>query len=197
MPITAAQVKQLRDRTGLGMMDCKQALTEADGDLDKAVEILRKRGLKSAEQRAGRATGDGRIGSYLHHSGKVGVLVEVNCETDFVAKNQEFAQLLSDLAMQIAATRPQYVAPENVPPHLLEKEKAIYADQVKGKPEHIAEKILQGKLKDFYQQTCLLEQPFVKEGGITVAERIKATIAKLGENIVVRRFARLEVGQEE
>jgi len=197
MAVTAAQVKELRDRTGLGMMDCKKALTEVDGDMEKAIVLLRKRGLKTAEKRSGRATGDGRIGSYIHHSGKVGVILEVNCETDFVARNEEFRALLSDLAMQIAATKPEYVSRENVPEEVVQREKAIYADQVKGKPEHIVEKILDGKLKDFYRRLCLLEQPFVKDGSMTVEDRVKAAIAKLGENIVVRRFARLEVGEEE
>ena len=196
MAITAAQVKKLRDRTNLGMMDCKVALTEAGGDMDKAIELLRKRGLRNAEQRSGRTTGNGRIGSYIHHSGSVGVIIEANCETDFVSKNQEFTQLINDLAMQIAATKPKYVSPDSIPTEIVEKEKAIYTDQVKGKPENIVEKILEGKLKDFYKQTCLIEQPFVKDGSMTVGERIKATIAKLGENIVVRRFARLEVGEE-
>ena len=197
MAVTAAQVKELRDRTGLGMMDCKKALTEVGGDMEKAVVLLRKHGLKSAEKRSGRATADGRIGSYIHHSGKVGVILEVNCETDFVAKNEEFRALLADLAMQIAATKPEYVSRENVPEEVVQKEKAIYADQVKGKPEHIIDKILDGKLKDFYRRLCLLEQPFVKDGAMTVEDRVKAAIAKLGENIVVRRFARLEVGEEE
>jgi len=196
MAVTAAQVKELRDRTGLGMMDCKKALTEVGGDMEKAVVLLRKHGLKSAEKRSGRATTDGRIGSYIHHSGKVGVILEVNCETDFVAKNEEFRALLSDLAMQIAATKPEYVSRENVPEEVVQKEKAIYADQVKGKPDHIIDKILDGKLKDFYRRLCLLEQPFVKDGSMTVEDRVKAAVAKLGENIVVRRFARLEVGEE-
>ena len=196
MTVPATTVKELRDRTGLGMMDCKKALVEAGGDIEKAVDLLRKRGLKRAEKRSGRATREGRIGQYLHLGGKIGVIVEVNCESDFVARNEEFESLLKDLCMQVAATSPLYVAPEDIPEDALNKEKAIFADQVKGKPEHIVEKITEGKLKDFYKHTCLLEQPYIKDGSKTVRDHVVAAIAKLGENIVVRRFARFEVGEE-
>ena len=196
MAITAAAVKELRDRTGLGMMDCKKALVETDGDIEKAIDLLRKRGLKSADARAGRTTGEGRIGHYLHMGGKIGVMVEMNCETDFVAKNEQFEALLKDISMQIAATSPRFVSSESVPEDVLAREKDIYAEQVKGKPENIVEKILEGKLQDFYKQNCLVEQPFIKDGNVTVGEMIKSAIAKIGENIVVRRFVRYEVGGE-
>ncbi len=197
MAISATTVKELRDRTGLGMMDCKKALTEVDGDIEKAIELLRKRGLKRAEKRSGRATKEGRIGQYLHLGGKIGVLVEIGCESDFVAKNAEFDVLLKDICMQVAATSPKYVSPEQIPADVLEKEKAIYADQVKDKPEHIQDKILEGKLGDFYKQVCLLEQPFIRETSQTVRDRLTAAIAKLGENIMVKRFVRFEVGEED
>jgi len=196
MAISATLVKELRDRTGQGMMECKNALVEAQGDMEKAIELLRKRGMKRAEKRAGRATREGRIGHYLHLGGKIGVLVELNCETDFVARNQEFDSLLKDICMQVAATAPLYVDRDRVPPSVLEKEKAIYADQIQGKPPQVAEKILEGKLKDFYRQSCLLEQPFIKDPAITVRDRIASAVAKLGENIVVRRFVRFEIGEE-
>jgi len=196
MAIQATLVKELRDRTGLGMMECKNALVEAEGNIDKAIELLRKRGMKRAEKRAGRAAREGRIGHYLHLGGKIGVLVELSCETDFVARNEEFNALLKDLCMQVAATAPLYVDRDRVPAEVLEKEKAIYADQVKGKPPHIVERILEGKLKDFYRQTCLLEQPFIKDPAVTVRDRVASVVAKLGENIVVRRFVRFEFGEE-
>lgn len=197
MAISATTVKELRDRTGLGMMDCKKALTEVGGDIEKAIELLRKRGLKRAEKRSGRATKEGRIGQYLHLGGKIGVLVEIGCESDFVAKNAEFEVLLKDICMQVAATNPKYVSPEQIPEDIMQKEKAIYADQVKDKPEHIQEKILEGKLGDFYKQVCLLEQPFIRETSQTVRDRVTAAIAKLGENIMVKRFVRFEVGEED
>jgi len=176
MAIAAATVKELRDRTGLGMMVGKKALVE--------------------EKRSGRATREGRIGQYIH-GGKVGVLVELDCETDFVAKNEQFSALLKDLCMQVAASMPAYVNPEDVPADVVEKEKGIFAAQVQGKPEHIVEKILEGKLKDFYKQVCLLEQPFIKDGSVTVRDHVTATIARLGENISVKRFVRFEVGEED
>jgi len=195
MEIPAAKVKELRDRTGLGMMECKRALQEAQGDLVRAQDILRQRGLKAAELRQGRTAAEGRIGHYVHLNGRIGVLVELNCETDFVAKNEEFQRLLKDLCMQVAATRPRYISPEEVPAEELDKEKQIISAQFKDKPPHVVDKIAQGKLKDYYKQVCLLEQPFIKDASQTVRERVDAVNAKLGENIVVRRFVRFEVGE--
>ena len=196
MNIAAATVKALRDRTGLGMMDCKKALQEVGGDMDKAEEHLRKQGLKAAESRVGRSASEGRIGHYIHMNGKIGVLVELNCETDFAAGNDDFAQLLKDLCMQVAATSPKYVSTGDVPEELVAKEKEILTEQVKDKPSHVVEKILEGKMKDFYKQICLLEQPYVKDTSQTVGELVKSMNAKLGENLVVRRFVRLGLGEE-
>ena len=189
-------VKKVRELTGLGWMDCKRALTEAGGDINKAIELLRKEGLKSAELRSSRATREGRIGHYVHSNGKIGVLVELNCETDFVAKNSEFEQLLKDICMQVAAQRPIYIAIENVPADLVRKEKEILAAQIKDKPAQMVEKIAEGKMKDFFKNVCLMEQPFIKEPAHSVRDRVSAVNAKLGENIVVRRFVRFEVGEE-
>jgi elongation factor Ts len=194
--ISAELVKKLRERTGLGWMDCKRALTEAGGDLAKAEELLRKEGLKTAELRSSRATREGRIGHYVHSNGKIGVLVELNCETDFAAKSAEFEQLLKDLCMQIAAQRPIYVTKEDVPAELVRKEKEILTAQVKDKPAAMVEKIAEGKIKDFFKTICLMEQPFIKEPAHSVRDRVAAVNAKLGENIVVRRFVRFEVGEE-
>lgn len=196
MAISADAVKKLRERTGLGMMDCKKALEEAGGDPAKAEEILRKQGLKAAELRTTRQLKEGRVGQYIHLNGKIGVLVELGCETDFVARNTEFEQLLKDVCMQVAATQPRYVVPENVPADSLAKEKEIIASQLQGKPPAMIEKITEGKLKDFYKQVCLVEQPFIKDGSMTVRDRISSVNAKLGENIQVRRFVRFEVGEE-
>lgn len=194
--ISADTVKKLRERTGLGMMDCKKALEETGGDPAKAEELLRKQGLKAAELRTSRTIKEGRVGQYIHLNGKIGVLVELGCETDFVAKNVEFEQLLKELCMQVAATHPLYVAPENVPADVLGREKDIIASQLQGKPAAMVEKITDGKLKDYYKQVCLIEQPFIKDGSTTVKDRISGVNAKLGENIKVRRFVRFEVGEE-
>jgi elongation factor Ts len=194
--IPADLVKKLRELTGLGWMDCKRALSESGGDIAKAVELLRKEGLKSAELRSSRAAREGRIGHYVHTNGKIGVLVELNCETDFAANSADFQQLLKDLCMQVAAQRPVYLAPENVPPDLVRKEKEILAAQIKDKPAPIVEKIAEGKMKDFFKNVCLMEQPFIKEPAHSVRDRVSAVNAKLGENIVVRRFTRFEVGEE-
>lgn len=196
MDVSAAIVKQLRERTGLGMMDCKKALVETGGDLEKALELLRKRGLKAAELRASRTASEGRVGHYIHMNGKIGVLVELNCETDFAAGSDDFNQMLKDICMQVAATSPRYVGPDAIPPDVLDKEKEILSEQVKDKPPHVIEKIIEGKLKDFYKQVCLLEQPFVKETSRTVRELVSSINAKLGENVVIRRFVRFEVGEE-
>lgn len=194
--ISAQVVMKLRERTGLGMMDCKKALEEAGGDPTKAEELLRKQGLKAAELRTARATKEGRVGHYIHLNSKIGVLVEMNCETDFVAKNPEFERLLKDVCMQVAATRPTFVAPENIPADTLAKEKQILASQAVGKPAAMVEKIVEGKIKDYYKQVCLLDQPFIKDPSKSVRDMISAVNAKMAENIVVRRFVRFEVGEE-
>jgi elongation factor Ts len=197
MAITAEMVKQLRDKTGAGMMDCKAALTEAAGDIDKAVEILRKKGLASAAKRAGRVTKDGVIGHYIHMGGKVGVLVEVNCETDFVARTDDFQALARELAMHITAADPKYVRREDVPPEVLEKEREIYRAQFdgSGKPASVIEKIVEGKLDSYYAQVCLLDQPSVRDPNIAIKQMIANAAAKTGENITVSRFVRFKLGE--
>jgi len=188
---------ELREKTGAGIMDCKKALAEAGGDPEKATEILRKKGAMAAAKKAGRSTKEGIIGHYVHFGGKIGVLVELNCETDFVANTQEFQDLAKDLAMQVASAQPLYVEMGDVPQEVLAKEKEIYRAQAlgEGKPEKVLERIVEGKLKKFYSQVCLMEQPFVKDDSITVRQRVEATVGKLGENIVVRRFVRFQVGE--
>ena len=190
-------VKQLRDKTGAGMMDCKAALTEAGGDMDKAVEILRKKGLASAAKRAGRATKDGIIGHYIHMGGKVGVLVEVNCETDFVARTDDFQTLAKELAMHIAAADPRYVKREDIPAEVLEKEKEIYRAQFagSGKPANVIDKIVEGKLESYYAQVCLLDQPSVRDPNVTIKQMVAGAAAKTGENVTVSRFARFKLGE--
>ena len=197
MVITADQVKQLREKTGAGMMDCKTALTEAGGDMDKAVELLRKRGLASAAKRAGRATKDGIIGHYIHMGGKVGVLVEVNCETDFVARTDDFQRLAKELAMHIAAADPKFVRREDVPAEVLEKEKEIYREQFagSGKPATVVDKIAEGKLESYFAQFCLLEQPSVRDPNVSVKQMIANASAKTGENVTVSRFVRFKLGE--
>ncbi|HPD15372.1 MAG TPA: translation elongation factor Ts [Planctomycetota bacterium] len=195
MAITAETVKQLRDMTGLGMMKCKEALEATQGDLEKAVEYLRKLGLKTAEKRAGRETSEGVIASYIHSNSKIGVLLELKCESDFVARNDDFRQLARDLCMQVAATRPIAVSRDQVPPAVIEKEREIYREQVKDKPPQAVEKIVAGKLDAFFKEHCLLDQPFVKDPKHTVADLLNALIAKLGENIAVNRFVRLQLGE--
>ena len=196
MSVAATVVKQLRDRTGLGMMDCKKALLEVEGDLAMAEDLLRKQGLKTAELRTGRSATEGRVGYYIHLNGKIGVLTELNCETDFAAGSDDFKQLIRDICMQVAATAPKYVGPDDVPAEELAREKDILSAQFKDKPAEIVEKIVQGKVKDYYKQVCLLEQPFIKDTKQTVRELVSGMNAKLGENIVVRRFARFQVGEE-
>ena len=197
MEISAKMVKDLREKTGLGMMDCKKALVESTGDLDKAVEYLRKKGALKAATREGRATSEGRIGSYIHMNGKIGVLVELNCESDFVAKTDQFAELVKDLCMHVAASSPQWISPNEVPEEVVAKEKEIYMSQAKqaGKPDTMLEKIADGKLKKFYSEVCLLEQSFVKDTDKSVAELIKEKIAQLGENITIGRFCRFQLGR--
>ncbi len=196
MEISATLVKELREKTNAGMMDCKAALKESKGDLKAAIDILRKKGLSIAAKKGSRQAKDGVIGAYIHLAGKLGVLVEVNCETDFVAKNQIFQDFVKDISLQIAASNPRYLGREDVPAEVIAKEKEILASQVKNKPENVVEKIVTGKLEKFYQEHCLLDQPFVKDGNVTIANLLNDKIAKIGENIVIRRFARFQVGEE-
>ena len=197
MAITAEMVKQLRDKTGAGMMDCKGALAEANGDMEKAIEILRKKGAASATKRAGRATKEGVVGHYIHMGGKVGVLVEVNCETDFVARTDDFQALAKEIAMHIAAADPRYVSRDQVPAAELEKEKDIYRSQFEGsgKPANVVDKIVEGKLGSYYSQVCLLDQPSVRDPNVTVQQMLQAATAKTGENITVTRFVRFKLGE--
>jgi elongation factor Ts len=199
MEITTELIKKLREKTGAGIMDCKAALKESDGDLEKAVDVLRKKGIASADKKSGRATSDGLIHAYIHAGGKLGVLVEVNCETDFVARTDEFNDFVHDVAMHIAAAEPRYISQEDVTEQDLAREREIYIEQAKaeGKPDHIAEKIVDGKMKKFYSQVCLLEQPYVKDQDKTVATLLKEAIAKFGENIQVARFTRFKLGETE
>nr|WP_312058490.1 translation elongation factor Ts [Fervidobacterium pennivorans] len=197
MEISAQMVKELRERTGAGMMDCKAALAEANGDMEKAIEILRKKGLAKAAKKAGRETKEGLIISYVHHNGKIGVLLELNCETDFVARTDEFKELGNKIAMHIAAMAPRWVKREDVPADVIEKEKEIYREQLKdsGKPAQVIEKIIEGKLESYYQDNCLLEQKYALDQTITIKDMIQQAIAKIGENIQVSRFVRMQVGE--
>ncbi len=197
MDITAEMVKELRQRTGIGVMECKTALQESKGDIEKAILILRKKGHARAKEKMGRETGEGTVGSYIHLNGKIGVLVEVNCESDFVSRNEEFKELVKNIAMHIAAANPQYVSSEDVPKKVMEQESEIIREQFKDsdKPPEIIEKIVQGKLGKFFQDVCLLEQAYIKDDKISVKELIASFIAKVGENIKVRRFARFELGK--
>jgi len=194
--ISAAMVKELREKTGAPMMDCRNALTEAKGDMEEAVVVLRKRGMASAAKKASRTASEGAVGTYIHAGGKIGVLIEVNCESDFVARTPDFQELLKDIAMHIAATDPRYIRKEDVTSEDLEREKDIYRAQAAqtGKPAPVIEKIVEGKMSKFYEEVCLLEQPFIKEQTVTIAQLIAQKVGKLGENIVVRRFARFKVG---
>jgi len=191
-------VKELRTKTGAGMMDCKEALKASDGDFEKAIDFLRKKGLSAATKRSSKAAKDGTVASYIHMGGRIGVLVEVNCETDFVAKTEDFQNMARDLAMHIAASNPMYVRPEDIPEEALNREKDIYKSQLKeeGKPEKIWDKIIEGKLKKYYEDVCLTEQKFIKNTDITVATLVSNMIAKTGENIVIRRFARFLLGED-
>lgn len=197
MKITAGMVKELRQETGVGILDCRKALEIAAGDVSKAVEHLREKGLAKAAKRMSREAKDGLVASYIHAGGRIGVLVEVNCETDFVARTEEFQTLVNDIAMQIAAMSPRYVQREDVPESVLEHERASYRDQAleEGKPERIIERIVEGRLKKFYTEACLLEQAFIRDDEYTIDEILKSAIAKMGENIVVRHFARFELGE--
>jgi elongation factor Ts len=196
--INSALVRELRDRTGAGMMDCKRALTEVQGDVEKALVFLREKGLAAAAKKSGRSASEGAVASYIHAGGKIGVLVEVNCETDFVARTEDFQRLLKDLAMQIAAANPRYVNRDEVPGDVVEQERNIYRAQAanSGKPAPVVEKIVDGKVEKFLADVCLLEQPFVKDADKTVGALVTDAIARLGENLVVRRFARFELGEQ-
>ncbi|MEW5773677.1 MAG: translation elongation factor Ts [Thermodesulfobacteriota bacterium] len=198
MSISASDVKVLRDKTGAGMMDCKKALEAAGGDMNKAVDWLREKGLAKAAKKAGRATSEGHIGSYVHSNGKIAVLVELKCETDFVARNEKFLAFAKDLAMQVAAASPVCVTPEQVPADLLERERAIYKAQAmeEGKPEAIAEKIVDGRIKKFYQEACLMEQGFIKDDKVKIKDMLNELIAVLGENIQIGRFVRMVLGED-
>ncbi|MBE9546739.1 MAG: translation elongation factor Ts, partial [Proteobacteria bacterium] len=191
--------KELRVKTGTGMMDCKKALTESNGDFEKAIEYLRKKGMSAAAKRSSKAAKEGTVASYIHMGGKIGVMVEVNCETDFVAKTDDFQALAKDIAMHVAASNPLYLKPEDVPDKVLEKERDIYRDQAlaEGKPEKIIDRIISGKLKKYFEDVCLLEQKFVKDTDISVETLISNMIAKSGENIVLKRFARFQLGENE
>lgn len=197
MEISADQVKKLRQRTGIGFMECKKALEESEGDVEKAILILRKKGYARAEKKMSRETGEGMVGSYIHLNGKIGVLVEVNCESDFVSRNKEFGELVKNIAMHIAAADPQYVSSEEIPEEVLDQEKEIIRDQFKdsGKPPEIVEKIVQGKLGKFFEEVCLLDQPYIKDDKISVKELLTSHIAKFRENLIIRRFARFELGK--
>ena len=195
--VTAAMVKELREKTGAGMMDCKKALAEVDGDMDKAVDHLRKKGLSDAAKKSGRIAAEGLVTSYIHAGGKIGVLLEVNCETDFVAKNDQFKEFCSDIAMHICANKPEVVSPEDVPADLVVKEQEIYMAKAKeqGKPDNIIQKIVEGQINKFVNSISLLKQPFVKNPDVTVEQYIAETVATIGENIKVRRFVRYEMGE--
>lgn len=194
--ISAAMVKELREKTGAPMMDCRNALTEAKGNLEEAVVVLRKRGMASAAKKAGRTASEGAVGTYIHAGGKIGVLIEINCESDFVARTEDFQELLKDIAMHIAATDPRYIRKEDVTAEDMEREKEIYRAQAAqtGKPAPVIEKIVEGKMSKFYEEVCLLEQPFIKEQSVTIGQLIGQKVGKLGENLMVRRFARFKVG---
>ena len=195
--ISADQVKQLREKTGAGMMECKAALTEANGNIEDAITLLRKRGLAQAAKKTGRSTDQGLVGHYIHMGGKIGVLVEVNCESDFVARTEDFQALVKEIAMHIAAASPTYVRREDVPADVLDREKDVYRAQMasSGKPANVIDKIVEGKLNSFYEQACLLDQPSIRDPKVTIGQMVTAAIAKLGENISIARFARFKVGE--
>ncbi len=195
--ISAEMVKELRERTGAGMMDCKKALTETDGNMDKAIDFLREKGLAAAAKKSGRVAAEGLVEAYIHGGGRIGVLVEINCETDFVAKTEEFRSLCKDVAMQIAAARPEFIRREEVPEAQINHEKEVLRAQAlnEGKPEKIVDKMVEGRIDKYFKEVCLMEQPFIKDNDMTIADLITAKIAKTGENISIRRFSRFEVGE--
>jgi len=198
MEITSEMVKQLREKTGIGMMDCKSALTEAKGNFEEAIDLLRKKGLAAVARRAGRTAAQGLVDSYIHLGGKIGVLLEVNCETDFVAKSTDFQAFVKDLCLQIAASNPQYVTRDEVPDGIIDHEKEIISTQAKteGKPEKAVEKIIEGRLEKFYAEVCLLDQPFIRDQKLVIKDLLGALSAKIGENIVIRRFIRYQLGEK-
>ncbi len=197
MEITADMVKELRQRTGIGVMECKGALKEAGGDLEKSIEILRKKGYARAQDKAARRANEGLVGSYIHSNGRIGVLVEVNCESDFVARNEEFQELVKNICLQIAAANPKYVAPEDIPAEVIEQEKEIVRAQFQDskKPAEIVEKIVQGKLGKLYEEICLLDQVYIKDDKVTIRQLVQSAVAKIGENIKIGRFTRYEIGK--
>ncbi|MDP6925427.1 MAG: translation elongation factor Ts [Candidatus Scalindua sp.] len=195
MAIDASSVRELRDRTSAGFLDCKNALEEANGDFERAGEILRTKGLAKAMKKGSRGTPEGRVGSYIHTNGKVGVLVEINCETDFVAKNDVFEALVKDICMHIAATDPMAVSRETVPQEMIDREKKAYNEEFKDKPDNVRDKIIDGKMESFYKEVCLINQPFVKDNDQTIEDLIKTAITKLGENVKISRFARFAIGE--
>jgi elongation factor Ts len=197
MMVTVAMVKELRERTGAGMLDCKKALEKTGGDIEKAIDLLREKGLAAAAKKAGRITAEGMVGSYIHMGGRIGVLIEVNCETDFVAKTEGFKEFVKNMAMQVAASKPLYVSRDEVPGDVLEKEKQILRQQAlnEGKPEKIVDKMVEGRIEKFFKETCLLEQPYIRDPEVSVQQVLTETIAKIGENISIRRFVRYEMGE--
>ncbi|MDI6602105.1 MAG: translation elongation factor Ts [Thermoanaerobacteraceae bacterium] len=197
MTVTPEMVKELRERTGSGIMDCKRALQDAEGDIEKAIDLLRERGLAAAAKKAGRIASEGLVEAYIHGEGRIGVLIEVNCETDFVARNSEFKNFVHELAMQIAAANPSYIRREDIPENVMQKEREIIRAQVinEGKPANIAEKIVEGRIEKYYKENCLIEQGYIRNPDITIEDLLKEKISKLGENIVIRRFTRYEVGE--
>lgn len=197
MGVSAEEVRKLRDRTGVPLMDCKRALVETDGDMDKAVQVLREKGKAKARKKSGRETGEGVIGSYVHNNDKLGVLAEVACETDFVARSDEFQELVKELCMQIAAMGPLAVSKEDLPEEELEKERQIYREQFKDKPDEVVDRIVEGKMEKYYEEVCLLDQPYIRDDSKTIRELVNEAIAKLGENIEVCRFVRMEFGEAE
>ena len=200
MELNLDLIKKLREKTGAGVGSCKEALTKSKGDMEKAVEFLRKKGLSLASRKATRVAKQGLIDSYIHSGGKIGVLLEVNCETDFVARNEDFKRFVRDIALQIAASNPGYISKDDMPAQLMEKEKGIIMEQnaskIKSKPANIVEKIVTGRLEKFYQEVCLLEQPFVKDAALTVRDYLSSVVGKIGENIIIRRFIRYQLGEE-
>jgi elongation factor Ts len=199
LDINASQVKELREKTGVGIMDCKEALKECDGDINQAIDYLRKKGIATAKKRGGRATSEGQVQAYIHAGGKIGVLVEVNCETDFTGKNDDFTEFVKNITMQIAATNPVAINPEGIPAELIAREKDIYTTQAKesGKPEKVIEKIVEGKMGKYFKEACLLEQAYVKNPDITVQDLLNEMMAKTGENIMISRFARYQLGESD
>jgi len=199
LEISASLVKELREKSGVGVMDCKNALKECDGDIDKAIDFLRKKGIATAKKRGGRTASEGQVQSYIHAGGKIGVLVEVNCETDFTGKTSDFLDFVRNIAMQIAATNPVAIERDGIPSEILDKEREIYMSQAKesGKPEKVVEKIVEGKMNKFFSESCLLEQQYVKNPDITVQDLLNEMIAKTGENMIIRRFVRYQLGETE